>query len=44
MAAGLLPTTGQKEVPRDTGFGSTTAEELQEEPVRDGGVKHVQNF
>lgn len=44
MAAGLLPQTGQKEVPRDTGFGSTTADDLQEAPVRDGGVKHVKNF
>lgn len=46
LAAGLLPFTGTKEYPRDTGFGSAVGEDDEEtaRPVPDGAIKHVKNF
>ncbi|KAM0788608.1 hypothetical protein ACM66B_001728 [Microbotryomycetes sp. NB124-2] len=47
LASGLLPFTGQRQIPHDTGFGYKTDPEdddVTKKPVRDGGIKTVQNF
>ncbi|KAK4053548.1 hypothetical protein OIV83_001716 [Microbotryomycetes sp. JL201] len=45
LASGLMPFTGQKQIPHDTGFGAKTEDDdPTNEPVRDGGIKTVQNF